>query len=753
MGDDENEGTYQRLITACECWDLDGVQDIVSRGFIVDTFDDDHITALQVAAAVGNIGIVEYLLDSGADIEKSNQVGMTAFHHACHNGHINVVRILVQRGANYTKSTYLGATPITLASAGGHIELVKLLLDLGVSVNPTHTALCPTPIIAAAFRHQIHMCALLAHRGALIDGCVPRLSNLSALSTAISCESLSLVRALLDLGANPSFRSLDGRNAVELASFLNYNDIADLVNMSKTTAEEKSPPIIDLPELIAKRDASSVGAVLERRVPYAVLPEGTTPLMYAVLLADINIVKIVAERTNDLNAAENIAGLTPLMMAVIVGDQEVVRYLLMQGADVTTESADGMTALDYAFSGDCLENDIMCLLQRQAEYGRPPPLPKTDSHNAFRHTFGHSTSKILNKITTHVGLASGSTEQKHPIGRVFFDGLLNGKGGELLPPFVIANDILRSVGSEPKAEPTAGIHRCIELARCVAELRKSNGIAPAPVGFPLVNDSVRGSVDPYESSADSRLSSKSQWSDQKKEYLSLAQRNADLYYEQQPHRLGERQMMSGHRLFFDDDSTRKHSSSASASESEKSSQRMRKLSSLDRGSTNTLGTTARLRVPSREVITADDGEDDERSSPSRLSLNQYTFALRDEDRALRKSTSMPCTPVLLCRSVSNACIGEKPGVLRATGVDVERRKHQNTEEKSQKLTEDMIWRALRESDLGEYVELLRSEEIDRATFLILTDADLSSLGIKEESHRARILKIARLFRKMFRKVQ
>lgn len=53
---------------------------------------------------------------------------------------------------------------MTLAAAGGHLDLIKLLLDLKVSVNPTHTALCPTPIIAAAFRRHTHICALLTHR-------------------------------------------------------------------------------------------------------------------------------------------------------------------------------------------------------------------------------------------------------------------------------------------------------------------------------------------------------------------------------------------------------------------------------------------------------------------------------------------------------------------------------------------------------------------------------------------------------------
>lgn len=50
---------------------------------------------------------LQYLLDHGGDIEKTNQVGMTALHHAAKNGHASIVRILVQRGANYQKLTYV----------------------------------------------------------------------------------------------------------------------------------------------------------------------------------------------------------------------------------------------------------------------------------------------------------------------------------------------------------------------------------------------------------------------------------------------------------------------------------------------------------------------------------------------------------------------------------------------------------------------------------------------------------------------
>ncbi|KIH54833.1 ankyrin repeat protein [Ancylostoma duodenale] len=87
-------------------------------GVNIDSCDDDHVTALQIAAFNGNNSLVTYLLDEGADLEACNQVGMTPFHHACREGKMTVVETLLQRGADIHRTTYMGATALTLAAAG-----------------------------------------------------------------------------------------------------------------------------------------------------------------------------------------------------------------------------------------------------------------------------------------------------------------------------------------------------------------------------------------------------------------------------------------------------------------------------------------------------------------------------------------------------------------------------------------------------------------------------------------------------------
>lgn len=54
--------TIEQFLAACETWNLEEVHHAVETGFLVDTFDDDHVTGLQMAAATGNIGIVCFYL-------------------------------------------------------------------------------------------------------------------------------------------------------------------------------------------------------------------------------------------------------------------------------------------------------------------------------------------------------------------------------------------------------------------------------------------------------------------------------------------------------------------------------------------------------------------------------------------------------------------------------------------------------------------------------------------------------------------
>ncbi len=76
-------------------------------------------------------------------------------------------------------------------------------------------------------------------------------------------------------------------------------------------------------------------------------PGGSTPLMYAVLYGDADVVRLLLDNGADPNV-RNEAGASALMWAV--DDLEKTRLLLQRGADVNARSEDGRTALSIAAS-------------------------------------------------------------------------------------------------------------------------------------------------------------------------------------------------------------------------------------------------------------------------------------------------------------------------------------------------------------------------------------------------------------------
>ena len=93
---------------------------------------DGGMTALHLAALVGNNNMVRILLDLGADIEKTDIYGDTALFPASYAGHVSTVWILLERGANANhRNNVNGWTAQQYASQSGRTNVVVLLHSWG----------------------------------------------------------------------------------------------------------------------------------------------------------------------------------------------------------------------------------------------------------------------------------------------------------------------------------------------------------------------------------------------------------------------------------------------------------------------------------------------------------------------------------------------------------------------------------------------------------------------------------------------
>jgi len=102
-------------------------------------------TPLCVAARRGHRGIVERLIQAGANVNKIDGYGSAPLHEACYLGHVDVVYTLINAGANVNQSQEINTTsrtenntndhPLLCACWHGYSEVVDILIGAGADVN------------------------------------------------------------------------------------------------------------------------------------------------------------------------------------------------------------------------------------------------------------------------------------------------------------------------------------------------------------------------------------------------------------------------------------------------------------------------------------------------------------------------------------------------------------------------------------------------------------------------------------------
>jgi ankyrin repeat protein len=90
---------------------------------------------LEMAAQTGQVDVVKFLLEKGADVNL-NRGGATALHMAAiYGGKTEVISLLLEAGADINARTGNGDTPLNLAVMGKQKEIAELLLANGGEIN------------------------------------------------------------------------------------------------------------------------------------------------------------------------------------------------------------------------------------------------------------------------------------------------------------------------------------------------------------------------------------------------------------------------------------------------------------------------------------------------------------------------------------------------------------------------------------------------------------------------------------------
>ncbi|KAM0177136.1 hypothetical protein ACHAPF_004492 [Botrytis cinerea] len=375
--EDQDRGSIRPLHCAAYRGHREMVQLLLDAGADITATQDHRLTALEVAASRAHEDVIHILLERGADINAVSNSG-TALEGAAASGDIRLVRKLLDIGAKVNQEGHFGSTPLKAAAERGHVEIVRLLLENGADVSH-YEEYAGTALQRAAMYAHDEVIGILLESGASINA--PGGRHGSTLHCA--CDALTLyhdtgttielLQLLLDKGADVNM--YDGPWGSPLAAAISRwgslkadeKEIdARIILLLEKGADVNPPPGGIGNPLIAAAGHGNVN-LMSLLLSYgadinAIGGYSNTALCEASdtrWAARPDAVKFLLDKGADVNLFDTSEGNNshgpPLQRAAIRGRLEIVRMLLDYGADINLGAGQSGGALYEAASCGHLE--------------------------------------------------------------------------------------------------------------------------------------------------------------------------------------------------------------------------------------------------------------------------------------------------------------------------------------------------------------------------------------------------------------
>lgn len=269
----------------------------------VNTSFRDGRTVLQVAIQQGNIGMVQLLLDHGADVNNTPSLNATPSEEnipsplqvAIETGRIDLVSLLVENMAD-VNSNANGRSMLYIAAFLGHIEIVMLLLVNMADVNARPRR--QSALMGAINGAHTPVVKLLLDNGANVSS--NSLSQMP-LKTAILNGHFDIVKLLLDHGADVN-TTIGGPAPLRLAVESGYKDIVELLLVGGSHVNDESNGRKVLQIAIDRRHTDIVSLLLDHDAHIHTTENSHTAFLAAVSSRSIDIVKLLLDRNPDVAA-------------------------------------------------------------------------------------------------------------------------------------------------------------------------------------------------------------------------------------------------------------------------------------------------------------------------------------------------------------------------------------------------------------------------------------------------------------------
>jgi len=235
------------LMTAARTGKTDVLRVLLTFGAKVKTKEPAKgQTALMWAAAENNADAARLLIESGADVhERSGSGVFTPLLFAVRAGHLETAKALLDSGAKVSDALPDGTSALVLAVINAHYELAGMLLDRGANPNAAEQGWTALHQIAWSRRHNagfnlpgpaatgnldsLELVRKLVKAGANVnarqtkepkDGNRNQQNRIGATAFLLAAKSddVPLMRALLEVGADPSIKTANNTTALMVAA-------------------------------------------------------------------------------------------------------------------------------------------------------------------------------------------------------------------------------------------------------------------------------------------------------------------------------------------------------------------------------------------------------------------------------------------------------------------------------------------------------------------------------------------------------
>jgi len=305
---------------------------------------------IHVASASNLQSLVDVLLQRGIPVDTRDEWGETALHKAAERGLASLASLLLAHHADVNAKSLEKRTPLERAAANGHEIVAKALLARGADINIMSTSIWGGALHGAASSGALSLVRFLLDNGADINA--QSRGGGSALQQAVENNHGAVVRLLISKGANVNAASCGPHgNALYTAASPAREEICRILLDAGADVNAPGGQFgYALHAAVQKNNgASLVRLLLDRGAKTDVIGGEVGTALHAAALNPDNeeIIQILLDRGADVNSRGGIHDYVYLA-AACSGSVENVRILIAHGAQTDVDGGIYGNALQAA---------------------------------------------------------------------------------------------------------------------------------------------------------------------------------------------------------------------------------------------------------------------------------------------------------------------------------------------------------------------------------------------------------------------